>query len=96
MAYKSMFSRAQIESMLPDIIDILCPFKLTQYSVRYDIYHEPSMKNEIGVRGHRNFPFSSLATWLERGDLINGRTFDDWYAESLAMNVGVDDVEALL
>lgn len=96
MAYKSMFSQAQIESMLPDIIDILCPFKLTQHGVRYDIYHEPSMKNEIGVRAYRLFPFSALAKWLERGDLINGKTFNDWYAESLAMSVGVDDVEALL
>lgn len=96
MAYKSMFSHAQIESMLPDIIDILCPFELTQYGSRYDIYHNPSMKNEIGVRAHSNFPFSALATWLERGDLIGGKTFNDWYAESLAMNVGVDDVEALL
>ena len=52
MAYKSMFSRAQIESRLPDIIDILCPFELTQYGSRYDIYHNPSMKNEIGVRAH--------------------------------------------
>ena len=96
MAYKSMFSHAQIESMLPDIIDILCPFELTQHGNHYDVYHDQRMKNEIGVRGYSKFPFSALATWLERGDLINDRTFDDWYAESPAMNVCVDDVEALL
>ena len=95
MASKSMFTAAQIALLLPDIVDTLCPFELTQDGKRYQIEYRPREKpQELYVIGHGFWSFSIFSVWFHRGDLVNGKPFDAWYDEQFGIHF--DDVEALL
>ena len=95
MAYESMFSEKQIEKLLPSIIETLCPFELTQYGNKFQIYYKAEDSKNVRVKGYSQlFPFGSVGAWLERGDLINGEPFNDWYNEHLGIHAVY--VEALL
>lgn len=95
MAYESMFSASQIADLLPSFIETLCPFELTQYGNKFQIYYKAEDSKNVRVKGY-DVPFSfwSVGAWLERGDLIDGKPFNDWYDEHFGIHA--DDVEALL
>jgi hypothetical protein len=95
MAYESMFSASQIAALLPSVIETLCPFELTQYGNKFQIYYKAEDSKNVRVKGYdQRFPFGSVGAWLERGDLIDGKPFNDWYNEHFGIHA--DDVEALL
>lgn len=97
MAYSSNFSLKEIEALLPDLIPQICPFVLTQggfeFLIDYDPQYPravlPSQRDKVYTR----YPFGSVAYWFFRGQLINGKTFNDFYAQYTASCVaGVEEL----
>ena len=85
MVYSSNFSKQEIEALLPDLIPQLCPFVLTQLGSKFVIDYDPQYPQTVlpSQRGtvYSRYPFKSVASWFWNGQLINGKTFNDFYAE---------------
>lgn len=98
MAYVSNFSKKEIEALLPDLIPQMCPFVLTQlgekfvidYDPQYPLTVLPSQRNTVYDR----YPFKLVASWFWNGQLINGKTFNDFYTQYTASRA--IDIEELL
>lgn len=98
MAYVSNFSKKEIEALLPDLIPQMCPFVLTQLGSKYVIDYDPQYPQTVRPSQsgtvYSRYHFKSVASWFWNGQLINGKTFNDFYAEYIRSHA--IDIEELL
>lgn len=98
MAYVSNFSKKEIEALLPDLIPQMCPFVLTRLGSKFAIDYDPQYPLTVlpSQRGtvYSRYSFKSVASWFWNGQLINDKTFNDFYAQYIASRA--IDVEELL
>lgn len=88
------FSSAVIRDILNQVKSQICPFTFTQGGKDYTVLYYQAHGSEFYVADHGYWTLSTFANWFERGDLINGKRFEEFYSEF--GRVDVSGVEELL
>lgn len=88
------FSSDKIRDILNQVKSQICPFTFTQVGRDYTVVYHRTHGGEFYVTNRGYWTLSTFANWFERGDLINGKRFEEFYAEF--SRVDVSGVEELL